>query len=345
VIAGLIASLVIIVALGGGAFYLYRAYEAKYHPANFTGDGHGSVGVHVPVGATATSLAPTLVSKGVVASARAFVLAAKASTAKAGLEPGYFTLHKGMSAALAYQLLINSSNQLHASVLIREGLRVSNVVDTLVKDDPAIPRSDYLQALRDPASLGLPSYAHNNPEGYLFPATYDIPPHTSAIEALRGMVTKFKTVAQIIDLRSASKTALVSEGHIIIVASLIEAEGGRYSDYPKIAEVIYNRLNHNIKLQLDSTVLFALGKYGIQATDQELQTPSAYNTYLHTGLPPGPIDNPGEAAIEAALHPAHGDLMYFVTVDPKKHITKFTASEAQFEQFEAELAKNIKDNT
>jgi UPF0755 protein len=159
------------------------------------------------------------------------------------------------------------------------------------------------------------------------------------------MVAKFKTVASIVDLPSASKTAEVSESHIIIVASLIEAEGGKFSDYPKIAEVIYNRLNMGIKLQLDSTVEFALGKYAIQATDQQLQTKSLYNTYLHTGLPPGPIDNPGQLAIEAALHPAHGKFLYFVTVDPLHRITKFTSSPTQFQQFENELAKNIRDKT
>ncbi len=134
----------------------------------------------------------------------------------------------------------------------------------------------------------------------------------------------------------------MSESHIIIAASLIQAEGGKISDFPKIAEVIYNRLNRGMKLQLDSTVFYAMGKFGIQATSQDLKTKSPYNTYLNTGLPPTPIDSPGAAAINAALHPAHGNFLYFVTVDPKKKITRFTASVTQFEQFQAELAKNIK---
>jgi UPF0755 protein len=345
VIAGLIASLVIVLALAGGAFYVYRAYQAKYHPANFTGQGHGTVTVQVPAGATATSLAPVLLADGVIASSRAFVLAADASTSKLGLQPGFFKMRKGMSAALAYQLLINTKNQLETKIIFPEGLRVSNVVRILVKQDPAIPATAYAAALKDPTGLGLPAYANGNPQGYLFPDTYKFPPHTSALAALKDMVTQFKTVASIVNLRADSKTAEVSENHLIIVASLIEAEGGKFSDYPKIAEVIYNRLNMGIKLQLDSTVEFALGKYGIQATDQQLQTKSPYNTYLHAGLPPGPIDNPGELAINAALHPAHGKFLYFVTVDPLHKITKFTASETQFEQFEAELAKNIRDKT
>jgi len=346
VVAGLIASLVIIVALGSGAFYVYRAYEAKYHPADFAGSGHGAVTVHVIAGANPTTLAQTLLADGVIASTRAFILAAKASTATAVLEPGYFNMRKGMNAALAYKLLINPKNQEQFKVPIPEGLRVSNVVGTLVKNDPAIPRADYIQALKNPTALGLPSYAGGNPEGYLFPDTYEIPPHTSALTVLKGMVTLFNNEAATLNLPAAAKTAQVSESHIIIVASLVQAEGGRLSDYPKIAQVIYNRLNLGMKLQLDSTVLFALGKYGIQATNQQLQTKSLYNTYLHTGLPPGPIDNPGDAAIRAALHPmGPHNWVYFVTVDPLHKITEFTASPVQFQKFETELANNLKNHT
>jgi UPF0755 protein len=87
--------------------------------------------------------------------------------------------------------------------------------------------------------------------------------------------------------------------------------------------------------------MYALHKYGIIATSQQIKVKSSYNTYLHTGLPPGPIDSPGDAAIKAALHPAHGSWMYFVTVDPKTGETKFTSSFTQFEQFRAELESNI----
>jgi UPF0755 protein len=96
-----------------------------------------------------------------------------------------------------------------------------------------------------------------------------------------------------------------------------------------------------MKLELDSTVEYALGKYGIIATNDQLQVNSPYNTYLHAGLPPTPIDSPGADAIKAALHPAHGDLLYFVTVDPKHHITKFTDSAAEFNKLRQELEHNL----
>jgi UPF0755 protein len=125
------------------------------------------------------------------------------------------------------------------------------------------------------------------------------------------------------------------------MASLVQAEGGRLSDYPKIARVIYNRLAQRIPLELDSTVLYGLNTYGILATDQQLTSTSPYNTYRHMGLTPGPIDSPGASAIQAVLNPAPGNWIYFVTVNPKTKETLFTASQAQFEQFRAELEHNL----
>ena len=112
------------------------------------------------------------------------------------------------------------------------------------------------------------------------------------------------------------------------MASLVQAEGGRLSDYPKIARVIYNRLAHGMPLQLDSTVLYGLNKFGILATDKDLTSPSPYNTYKHKGLPPGPIDSPGAAAIHAVLHPVPGPWLYFVTVNPKTGETLYSIANA-----------------
>ncbi len=249
-----------------------------------------------------------------------------------------------MNAALAFQLLLNPKARIQATAAIPEGLRESQIVATLGKDT-RYKQVAYMEALRNPKVLGLPSFANGHPEGYLFPATYQIQPGMTALQILQGMVQRFRQEAQSVNLPVAAKAAGVSESHIIIVASLIQAEGGRLSDFPKIARVIYNRLNSGMKLQLDSTVFYALGKYGIQATTADLSTKSPYNTYLHTGLPPGPIDSPGDAAIRAALHPVGPhNWLYFVTVDPLKHITRFTASVTQFQQFQAELANNIKNH-
>jgi len=339
-VAGLAATIVIVIVLAAGGVFGYRYVQARLHPANFSGAGHGTVTVQVQPGDSAITLAPRLLKLGVIASTAAFISAVKASSKPDGLQPGTFRLHKAMNAALAYRLLLNPKSRIQTTVTIPEGLRESQIITTLGKNTRFKPVA-YTEVLRDPKALGLPSFAHGNPEGYLFPATYQIQPNMTAFQVLQAMVQQFNKEAQTINLASAAKKGHVSESHIIIVASLIQAEGGRTSDFPKIADVIYNRLNAGMKLELDSTVFYALGTFGIQATSQDLRTNSPYNTYLHAGLPPTPIDSPGAAAINAALHPEHGGWLYFVTVDPKKHITKFTASVTQFEQFRAELARNL----
>ena len=339
-IAPLAALLVIVIPLAVGGVYAYSLYMGKYHPADYAGDGTGSVVVQVTSGDTPTSLAPKLVQLSVVASSRAFVLAAEHSSNPAGLLPGFYGMHKHMQASLAYALLLNPKDLVQVTVTIPEGLRLSQTT-TLLGAKSGIPATAYATALKDPASLGLPSYANGKAEGYLFPATYEVLPHETALGVLKGMVQRFDQEAATVNLSAAASQMHLKPGQVIIMASLVQAEGGRLSDYPKIARVIYNRLAQGIPLQLDSTVLYGLNTYGIIANDQQLNSSSPYNTYRHKGLPPGPIDSPGNAAIQAVLHPAPGNWIYFVTVNPKTGETLFTSSEAQFEQFRQELQKNL----
>jgi UPF0755 protein len=142
-------------------------------------------------------------------------------------------------------------------------------------------------------------------------------------------------------LPAAAQSVHLTQAQVITMASLVQAEGGRLSDYPKIARVIYNRLAQGMPLQLDSTVLYGLNSYGIIASDQQLTSSSHYNTYKYKGLTPGPIDSPGQAAIQAVLHPASGNWLYFVTVNPKTGETLYTSSPQQFQQFRQELEKNL----
>lgn len=339
-IAPLAALLVIVIPLAVGGVYAYSLYMGKYHPADYAGNGTGSVVVQVTSGDTPTSLAPKLVQLSVVASSRAFVLAAEHSSNPAGLLPGFYGMHKHMQASLAYALLLNPKDLVQVTVTIPEGLRLSQTT-TLLGAKSGIPATAYATALKDPASLGLPSYANGKAEGYLFPATYEVLPHETALGVLKGMVQRFDQEAATVNLSAAASQMHLKPGQVIIMASLVQAEGGRLSDYPKIARVIYNRLAQGIPLQLDSTVLYGLNTYGILANDQQLNSSSPYNTYRHKGLPPGPIDSPGNAAIQAVLHPAPGNWIYFVTVNPKTGETLFTSSEAQFEQFRQELQKNL----
>jgi UPF0755 protein len=339
-IAPLVALLVILIPLGIGASYVYSFYQSKYHPPDYSGSGTGYVVVQVPSGASPTSLGPELTRLGVVASPRAFVLAAEHSSNPNGLLPGFYGMHLHMQASLAYALLLNPNNLVQVTVTIPEGWRVSQLVAYLGAKS-GISASAYEAVLNNPARLHLPAYANGNTEGYLFPATYQVVPHESALSVLTAMVQRFDQEAAQINLPTAAKQAHLTESQVIIMASLVQAEGGRLSDYPKIARVIYNRLAQGIPLELDSTVLFGLNTYGILASSAQLNSTSPYNTYRHKGLTPGPIDNPGNAAIQAVLNPAPGNWIYFVTVDPKTKETLFTASAAQFAQYKAELDYNI----
>ena len=315
-----IALLVILTPLLIGGVYIYHIYENKYHPADYSGPGTGSVTVQVNSGDTAFSLGPKLQSLGVVASARAFELAAEQTTsttgtttgAAPGLEAGFYKLHSHMQASLAWAALLNPKNRVQVTVTIVEGKRASQIVLILAKAT-SIPASQFQAVINNPAQLGLPSYAHGKVEGYLFPATYTIEPNETATQILKAMVARYNVEAQALNLSSAANAVHLSAQQVIIEASLAQAEGGSVSDYPKIARVISNRLKIGMHLQFDSTVLYGLGKYAVSATIAETKTPGPYNTYLNPGLPVGPICNPGDAAIRAVLHPASGNWLYFLT--------------------------------
>jgi peptidoglycan lytic transglycosylase G len=329
--------LVVVLGMAGGGFlYVWNKY---LHPPDYSGPGTGTVKVQIKSGETATQVGQELLDQGVVASVRAFSNAAKASGKGSSLEPGYYLLHKHMSAALAFALLLKPSSRVQLHITIPEGLRLSSIITVLGKNTG--DQHGYQQAIKDTSALGLPSYAKGNPEGYLFPATYTVQPGTQPIEVLRAMVLRFSQEASSVSLPSVTAHDQISESDAITVASLVQAEGRRPQDFPKIARVIYNRLNAGMPLQLDSTVMYALHTYGIRATAAQTKVNSPYNTYQHVGLPPGPIDSPGDVAIRAALHPAKGTWLYFLTVNPKTGLTKFTDSFSVFQTYEAQLNANL----
>jgi UPF0755 protein len=329
-----------LIPLGFGGAYVYHLYQDKYHPADYSGAGTGKVVVQVISGETPTGLAPQLVKLGVVASSRAFVLAAEHSSAPNGLLPGFYALHRHMKASLAYALLLNPNDLVQVTVRIPEGWRLSQIVAYLGAKS-GIPAAAYQKVLAKPAQLHLPSYANGKPEGYLFPATYEVVPHETATGVLKAMVKRFDQEAAALGLTTAAQHVGLTPAQVIVMASLVQAEGGRLSDYPKIARVIDNRIRQGIPLELDSTVLYGLNTFGIIASDQQLTSTSPYNTYKYKGLPPGPIDSPGAAAVNAVLHPSPGTWLYFVTVNPKTGETKFTSSAAQFQEFRNELQQNL----
>ena len=156
---------------------------------------------------------------------------------------------------------------------------------------------------------------------------------------LKAMVHRFTQAEADTSIATRAADVHLTPYQVLVVASIVQAEG-RTEDFPKIARAIFNRLDAGMRLQLNSTVNFILKNGQAKLSTDDIATPSPYNTYLHAGLPPGPINSPGEDAINAVLAPAAGNWLYWVTVDPKTGETKFTNSYAEFLQFKAELKAN-----
>ena len=305
---------------------------------DYTGSGTGTVEVRIPQGASLAEIASILAEQDVVATSDAFVDAAESEGRAAAIQPGTYTLHQQMSAQSALDLLFDPEARVVLRVSVPEGLRQERVL-RIASDKGGFDLDDLKSALADTEALNLPSYAKGDPEGFLFPATYDVEPGSGAEELLVAMVDRFQQAAAEVKLVQGAKEVGLTPREVVTVASLLQAEGLE-EDYPKIARVIYNRLEQGMKLQLDATVAYALNKNAPNFTPDELATDSPYNTYVVDGLPVGPINNPGEAALAAALAPEEGDWLYYVTVDPETGETKFTNSYDEFLEFKDELRAN-----
>ena len=162
-------------------------------------------------------------------------------------------------------------------------------------------------------------------EGFLFPETYKIARGLSTKDVIRVMAGRFWRVwAQETEKGAAAGHDL---REIVTIASIIEKEALFDDEKPLVASVIYNRLDKNIPLQCDVTIRYPLDNYGIHLTYADLKMDSPYNSYLHTGIPPTPICNPGRASIGAALRPAESDYMYFVSMNNGRHKFSLTLRE------------------
>jgi UPF0755 protein len=319
----LAVALVAALAYGGA-----RAYESAFGVADYSGSGTGHVLVQVKPGDSAGDIGATLLSREVVKSVRAFTKAAGKDERARGIQPGYYDLRRHMSGASALARLLDPTARVRGRVTLPEGIPLSTVVDRLVKYTE-LKRADVVAAIENPAVLGLPPYARNRPEGFLFPATYDVEPGTAAVDALRQMTEKFAEVAAGLDLETRARALGLTPYQVVIIASIIEDETAVDADRPKVARVVLNRLARGMPLQLDSTVNYVRTQKKARLTLADLAVESPYNTYAHTGLPPTPIDSPGEKALDAALSPAAGSWVYFITID-KQGNSLFTNDYQEF---------------
>lgn len=340
--AGLVALGVVLAIFAGVAYTGYHYYsEYKARHATYVGSGAGypSVLILVKTGDTLDGISSQLLHKGVIAAIDPW---ASYVANKSGLHPGTYRIHQHMSPAATYAALINQKNLINSKVTIPDGMREVDILPLLAQKT-GIPLSQFQTAIKNTAALGLPAYAHGNPEGYLYPDTYSIAPGETALKLLQTMVAQFNTEVESIHLVAAANAAQFTPAQVITGASLLEAEvSSKY--FADVARVIDNRLNQGMPLQMDSTVAYALGVHTDKLTTSQLNTPNPYNTRVNKGLPPGPIDSPDIAAIEAFLHPAAHSAttdswLYFVTVD-KSGTTNFTGNYQQFLTWQALAKRN-----
>lgn len=306
---------------------------------DFAGAGSGEVTVVIARGDTITQIGTKLQEAGVIASSESFVNAAAVDDRSGTLGPGRYTLKRHMSSIAALDLMLDPVSRADSRLVLPEGLRLEQTV-SIAADATNLPKSDFQKALQNPGQLGLPDWAKDRPEGFMFPASYDLTGDETARTVLRRLVKRFNQASADTQLEQRAKDVGLSSYEVVIVASLLQAEVAP-QDFKKAARVIYNRLDANMPLQLDSTVSYALGTSDIALSADELKTSSPYNTYIRRGLPPRPINSPGEAAIEAALAPAKGKWLYFVSVNPSTHETKFAKTYERFLELKREFQANL----
>ena len=334
----LVVAVVVLALLGGIGLGGRKLYQAFIGAADYSGTGHGSVVVQVKPGDSAAAVGTTLLSKGVVKSVRAFTNAAKSNSRSRKLQPGFYALRLHMSAASALLLLLNPKSRVRGRVTLPEGISQAAVVDRLVKFTD-LKRPDIIAALQNPAVLGLPPYAGGKTEGFLFPATYDIEPGSAAVDALSMMTEKYTEEAAVLNLESGAKALGLTPYDVVKIASLVEAETPLDADRAKVARVILNRLAKGMALQLDSTVNYFREEKKARLSLADIGVESPYNTYLNKGLPPTPINSPGSKALAAALAPASGDWVYFLTIDKAGH-SLFTSSYDAFLKAKAKAQRD-----
>jgi UPF0755 protein len=308
----LIGALVLAGAAGGAWVGLIRPLVSSLNqPTDYPGPGSGSVAVKIPDGATGTAIGKVLQEQGVVLTVKGFVAAFTKDSRSGSIQPGSYTLKSQMSSAGAIDALLDDANRLLLRVTLNEGIRAADI-PALVAKKTKIPLAD------------LPAEAKGVPEGWLFPATYDIQPDTTAAQLLHQMVAR--TTAEL----DKAGVPVGQRQAVLTKASLVQAEAKLPEDFPKVARVLDNRLAQGMKLQLDTTVHYATKKFTVATLIKDTQINSPYNSYLVPGLPAGPIDNPGLAAIQAVQAPTPGKWLYFVATDPEKGTTEYAETPAQF---------------
>jgi UPF0755 protein len=292
-------------------------------PIDYTGSGNGQPAtVTIVQGQIGSDIATSLHKAGVTKTFDAFYDLLLKQKVASTFTPGTYKLEKQMSAKAALAELLDAKNRVISKVVIPEGSTLTQFL-TKLSAGTGVPVADLKAAAKDYTALGVPKAAPSL-EGFLFPATYEFDPGLSAKAILQRLVDRMN--------QSLDKAGVAEDDRLKVLtfASIIQKEGGSTTDFYKVARVFQNRLDQKMLLQSDATVSYGAGSSRISTTDAErADAKNKYNTYVHLGLPAGPIAAPGDDAIDAALHPAKGDWLYFVLVNGSTGKTVFSNTLAE----------------
>ncbi|WP_030670751.1 endolytic transglycosylase MltG [Streptomyces cellulosae] len=341
------ACLVVVLVFGGGlgtvAYFGYQYYQNRFAAApDYAGNGNGDqVTVVIPKGAGGYVIGQKLKEAGVVESVDAFVSAQQSNPEGKTIQDGVYTLEKQMSAASAVELLLSTKSR--SNLIIAEGMRNTAIYALIDKRLDVSDGTTASVAKKKYKSLGLPDWALGHPdlkdplEGFLYPSSYGVSKGQKPEAVLKDMVSRATETYEKLGLdKKAKGLGLDGPWQLLTVASLAQAEGTSHDDFRKMAEVVYNRLKPGNPetygaLEFDSTYNYVKNQSKIDLSIAELRKyNNPYNTYYIKGLPPGPIDNPGEQALKGALNPTHDGWYYFISTDGKT--SKFTKTLAEHQK-------------
>ncbi len=322
-----------VILVGGGWFLFSKAAAAwkDYSTADdYEGTGGTAVVVVIPKGANSSKIGELLVAAGVVKSTKAFTHAAAANPNSKQIQAGKYNLKTQLPAATALNMLLDVKNLARNWMTLKDGRRVEQQIPVIAKA-ANLSEAEVTAAVKDWKNLGLPKWAKHGLEGFLFPETYEIPDGGNAQAVIKVATSHFNDVATSLNLEAGASAVKLSPYEVVVLASIIEREAGTNdADRPKIARVFLNRLAQKKKLESDATVAYANNITGrVFTTLAERRLDSPYNTYKYAGLPKGPIASPSKKSLDAVLHPADGDWLFFTVINLDTGETLFTNNLAE----------------
>mgnify|MGYP001567170740 FL=1 len=313
--------IIVITALTVALLVATHLYVILYSSASTD---HTMRTIVVPKGASFRVIAANLEKAGVIRDAGAFSFAARMSKAYRKVRAGEYEFRASMPLMEILDALVEGRVKKY-QVTIPEGYNVYEAAAALAQAG-LVDEQEFLARARDArfvASLGLEG---QGVEGYLFPDTYQFEKGMSADDMIRKMIAAFKSVYYP-EIDAAARARGMTLGKAVTLASIIEKETGDGSERGLISAVFHNRLKKRIKLQSDPTVIYGIKGFDGNLTKRHLLEKTPYNTYANYGLPPGPIANPGRAALKAAVEPANADYLYFVSKNNGAHHFSTTLKE------------------